>query len=108
MPVGPFFALLLPVVGNYLFERFAVAKGLSFLPFQIQQSLTAKLGDDEKQQSLIAKLQKGQSLTDELEKVSNMTVVQEVSRDGFAMVMSDGSVKAVPQVLFDKLSSQSP
>lgn len=49
---------LLPVVGNYLFECFAVAKGLSFLPLQIQQSLTAKLGDDEKQQSLIAKLQK--------------------------------------------------
>ena len=95
---------LLPVVGNYLFERFAVAKGLSFLPLQIQQSLTVKLGDDEKQQSLTAKLQKSQSLTDELEKVSNMTVVQEVSRDGFAMVMSDGSVKAVPQVLFDRLS----
>ena len=95
---------LLPVIGGYLFDHFGGAKEFPFLPNRIQQSLTAKLGNGVIQQSLTAKKQKGQSLTDELENVSDMTVVQEVSRDGFAMVLSDGRVKAVPQMVFDRLS----
>lgn len=37
-------------------------------------------------------------------KSESILSVQEVSRDGFAMSMSDGSVKAVPQMLFNRLS----
>ena len=95
---------LLPVVGAYLIERFANNEVLTFLPAQIQQSLTAKLADDEKQQSLTAKFQIGQSLTGELMKTSETLVVKEVSRDGFAMSLSDGRVKAVPQMVFNRLS----
>ncbi len=95
---------LLPIVGAYLFNRFAVTEGMSFLPVQIQQSLTAKLADDEIQQSLTAESKIGQSLIDQCGGNAKMPIVQEISKDGFAMGLSDGSVKAVPQMLFDRLS----
>ena len=111
---------LLPVIGTYLIERFGnLNSGVAFLPEQIKQSLFAKLmpaqigqsltdelSVGEKQQSLIAKsspIQIGQSLTDELGD-GKVLVVREISRDGFAMSLSDGSVKAVPQMVFNRLS----
>ena len=111
---------LLPVIGAYLIERFGnLNGGVAFLPEQIQQSLSAKLmpaqigqsltdelSGGEKQQSPTAKsspIQIGQSLTDELGD-GKVLVVQGISRDGFAMSLSDGSVKAVPQMVFNRLS----
>lgn len=58
--------------------------------FQIRHSLNGELGDGENQQTLSANFE--------------MLAVKEVSRDGFAMNLSDGSVKAVPQMVFDRLS----
>lgn len=46
----------------------------------------------------------GQAVSDELNNAWKILPVQEISRDGFAMSLSDGSVKAVPQMLFDRLS----
>ena len=111
---------LLPVIGAYLIERFGnLNGGVAFLPEQIQQTLSAKLmpaqigqsltdelSGGEKQQSPTAKsspIQIGQSLTDELGD-GKVLVVQGISRDGFAMSLSDGSVKAVPQMVFNRLS----
>ena len=111
---------LLPVIGAYLIERFGnLNGGVAFLPEQIQQTLSAKLmpaqigqsltdelSGGEKHQSPTAKsspIQIGQSLTDELGD-GKVLVVQGISRDGFAMSLSDGSVKAVPQMVFNRLS----
>ena len=111
---------LLPVIGAYLIERFGnLNGGVAFLPEQIQQALSAKLmpaqigqsltdelSGGEKQQSPTAKsspIQIGQSLTDELGD-GKVLVVQGISRDGFAMSLSDGGVKAVPQMVFNRLS----
>ena len=69
-----------------------------------QHSLSGELGENGKKQSLIAKLQKGQSVSEELENAAETSAVQEISKDGFAMVLSDGSVKAAPQMIFDRLS----
>lgn len=89
---------LYPVVGNYLFERFGQGRTeagkITFLPNQIQQSLTAKLQDGEKRQSLTAKFTSEQITT----------LATAFSSDGFAMSLPDGSIKPVPQMLFDRLS----
>ncbi len=72
--------------------------------FQIRHSLNGELWLDEIRHSLngeFAPLQIAQSMTAKSESILS---VQEVSRDGFAMSMSDGSVKAVPQMLFNRLS----
>ena len=60
----------------------------------IQQSLIAELQDEGKQQSLTAKFAETQ----------DSLIVTGISPDGFAMSLSDGSVKIVPQALFDRLS----
>nr|MCR5456207.1 PDDEXK nuclease domain-containing protein [Bacteroidales bacterium] len=79
------------VIGKYLYERFGngatPTNSIVFLPDIIQQSLTADSSEDNKQQSLTAELS-----------------VVKTSSDGFAMVLSDNTVKAVPQMLFDRLS----
>ena len=67
---------------------------ITFLPPQIQQSLIAELQDEGKQQSLTAKSARAQE----------SLIVTGISPDGFAMSLSDGSVKTVPQALFDRLS----
>ena len=67
---------------------------ITFLPPQIQQSLIAELQDEGKQQSLTAKFAETQ----------DSLIVTGISPDGFAMSLSDGSVKTVPQALFDRLS----
>ncbi len=89
---------LRPVIASYLFERFGKDKvesaSISFLSSQIQQSLIAELQEDEKQQSVTAKSVKMQ----------DSLIVTGISPDGFAMSLSDGSVKTVPQALFDRLS----
>ena len=73
---------LLPVIGAYLIERFGnLNGGVAFLPEQIQQTLSAKL-----------------------EMLPGQPEVTGISRDGFAMSLSDGSVKAVPQMVFNRLS----
>lgn len=71
-----------------------VSTPITFLPSQIQPSLIAELQDKGKQQSVTAKLTK----------MSDSLIVTGVSPDGFAMSLSDGSVKTVPQALFDRLS----
>ena len=76
------------------------------MPEQIQQALSAKLMPAQIGQSLTdesSPIQIGQSLTDELGD-GKVLVVQGISRDGFAMSLSDGSVKAVPQMVFNRLS----
>ena len=99
---------LLPVIGEYLWTRFGQGTGgVSFLPDQIQQALSAKLEDGEKQQSLIGELSddgKQQSLIAEFAEVVGLQKVVGISRDGFAMSLADGSVKAVPQMVFNRLS----
>ena len=86
------------VIANYLFERFGgetvESSPITFLPPQIQQSLIAELQDEGKQQSLTAKSARAQE----------SLIVTGISPDGFAMSLSDGSVKTVPQALFDRLS----
>ena len=80
------------VIGKYLYERFengaTPTNSIVFLPDIIQQSLTAESSADNKQQSPTAEL----------------SSVVKTSSDGFAMALSDNSVKAVPQMLFDRLS----
>lgn len=124
---------LLPVIGTYLTKRFGDLSGsIGFLPKQIQQTLSAKLmparigqsltdelSEDEKQQTPTAQtrsIQIGQSLTDELVEDrkhqsvitesgdGKVLVAQEISKDGFAVSLSDGRVKAAPQMVFDRLS----
>ena len=89
---------LRPVIANYLFERLGKDKvksaSIPFLSSQIQQSLIAELKDEGKQQSVTAKSAKMQ----------DSLMVTGISSDGFAMSLSDGSVKTVPQALFDRLS----
>ena len=53
-----------------------------------------RLQDEGKQQSLTAKFAETQ----------DSLIVTGISPDGFAMSLSDGSVKVVPQALFDRLS----
>ena len=83
------------VIANYLFERFGgetvESSPITFLPPQIQQSLIAEFQDEGKQQSLTAKSARAQE----------SLIVTGISPDGFAMSLSDGSVKTVPQALFD-------
>ena len=99
---------LLPVIGEYLWTRFGQGTGgVSFLPDQIQQALSAKLQENQKQQSLIGELSddgKQQSLIAEFAEVVGLQKVVGISRDGFAMSLADGSVKAVPQMVFNRLS----
>lgn len=82
------------VIGTYLLHHFGKShqniEKLIVLPISIQQSLIGESAIGEKQQSPIAEL-KGASITG-------------ISPDGFAMSFSDGSVKVVPQMLFDRLS----
>ena len=88
------------VIANYLFERYGgetvESSPITFLPPQIQQSLIAELQDEGKQQSLTAKSARAQE----------SLIVTGISPDGFAMSLSDGSVKTVPQALFDRLSKR--
>ena len=99
---------LLPVISEYLWTRFGQGTGgVSFLPDQIQQALSAKLQENQKQQSLIGELSddgKQQSLIAEFAEVVGLQKVVGISRDGFAMSLADGSVKAVPQMVFNRLS----
>ena len=89
---------LRPIIGGYILERFGRGKGMAdeiaFLPSLIQQSLIAELRDGEKQQSVTAESVSSQGIS----------AITATSRDGFAMSLSDGSIKAVPQMLFDRLS----
>ena len=100
---------LRPVIGSYLMSR-----------FQIGQTLSDELSESQKQQSLIGELgqaligqtvsdelpttQKQQTLSAKLEMLPGQPEVTGISRDGFAMSLSDGSVKAVPQMVFNRLS----
>ena len=99
---------LLPVIGAYLIERFGnLNGGVAFLPEQIQQTLSAKLMPAQIGQSLSDELpatQKQQTLSAKLEMLPGQPKVTAISRDGFAMSLSDGSVKAVPQMVFNRLS----
>ena len=99
---------LLPVIGAYLIERFGnLNGGVAFLPEQIQQTLSAKLMPAQIGQSLSDELpatQKQQTLSAKLEMLPGQPEVTGISRDGFAMSLSDGSVKAVPQMVFNRLS----
>ena len=89
---------LRPIIGRYILERFGqgkeIADEIAFLPSQIQQSLIAELRDERKQQSVTA----------ESASFQGIPIITATSRDGFAMSLSDGSIKAVPQMLFDRLS----
>lgn len=89
---------LRPIIGRYILERFGQEKGMAdeiaFLPSPIQQSLIAELQDGRKQHSVTAESASSQGIP----------VITATSRDGFAMSLSDGSIKAVPQMLFDRLS----
>ena len=89
---------LKPVVAAYLMER-----------FQIRHSPNGELVLDEIRQSLTGEFALiGQTVSDELgegDSVSqDVLPVKEVSKDGFAMSLIDGSVKAVPRMVFDRLS----
>lgn len=102
---------LLPAIGAYLIERFGkdnvLPNGMEILPAQIQQTLSAKLLAAPKQQTLTAKSGDGgiqQTLSVISANADEKLVVAGVSRDGFAMSLSDGRVKAVPQMVFDRLS----
>lgn len=83
---------LLLAIGDYLIERFGkdnvLSNGAEILPAQIQQTLSAKLLAVSKRQTLSVI----SANTEETLGVTGM------SRDGFAMSLSDGSVKAVPQM----------
>ena len=96
------------MIGAYLIERFGnLNSGVAFLPEQIQQSLSAKLMPAQIGQSLTGELpdtQKQQTLSAKLEMLPGQPEVTGISRDGFAMSLSDGSVKAVPQMVFNRLS----
>lgn len=88
---------LRPVIGVYVYERFGQGEAVTdepLFPPQIQQSLIAELQDAGKQQSVTA----------DSARLQGMPSITGISRDGFAMSLSDGSIKAVPQMLFDRLS----
>lgn len=89
---------LRPIIGAYILNRFGKGNGRSdetlFLPSQIQQSLIAELQGEEKQQSMTAESALSQG----------SPAITGTFHDGFAMSLSDGSIKAVPQMLFDRLS----
>ena len=89
---------LRPIVAKYLYEHFGQYSGNAGRNqdalVSIQQSLIAELQNFEKQQSATA----------ELRAQNDQLSVRGTSPDGFAIVLSDGSVKAEPQMLFDRLS----
>lgn len=89
---------LRPIVAKYLYERFG----------QYNNEIVHRHREiDSIQQSLIAELlgsEKKQSLTAELTMRNEQFPVRGTSPDGFAIIMEDGSVKAEPQMLFDRLS----
>lgn len=89
---------LRPIVAKYLYERFG----------QYNNEIVHRHREiDSIQQSLIAELlgsEKKQSLTAELTMQNEQFPVRGTSPDGFAIIMDDGSVKAEPQMLFDRLS----
>lgn len=89
---------LRPIVAKYLYERFG----------QYNNEIVHRHREiDSIQQSLIAELlgsEKKQSLTAELTMQNEQFPVRGISPDGFAIIMDDGSVKAEPQMLFDRLS----
>ena len=89
---------LRPIVAKYLYERFG----------QYNNEIVHRHREiDSIQQSLIAELlgsEKKQSLTAELTMCNEQFPVRGTSPDGFAIIMDDGSVKAEPQMLFDRLS----
>ncbi len=86
------------VIGKYLVQQFGKEKvmnnGISLVHHRIQQSLIAELQAFSKQQSVIA----------ESVRANELPTVVNISSDGSAMSMSDGSIKVVPQMLFDRLS----
>lgn len=89
---------LRPIVAKYLYERFGLYNNEIVHRYReidsIQQSLIAELLGSEKKQSLTA----------ELTMQNEQFPVRGTSPDGFAIIMDDGSVKAEPQMLFDRLS----
>lgn len=89
---------LRPIVAKYLYERFG----------QYNNEIVHRHREiDSIQQSLIAELlgsEKKQSPTAELTMRNEQFPVRGTSPDGFAIIMDDGSVKAEPQMLFDRLS----
>ena len=93
-----FYPELRHVVAKYLYERFGqygshVVHRHNVLD-SIQQSLIAELQNSENQQSPTAGLASHKS----------QLLVKGTSPDGFAIILEDGSVKAEPQMLFDRLS----
>ena len=82
------------VIGAYLLRHFGaldyLSERLMVFPAKIHQSLISESAAEEKQQSPIGEFKE--------------TAIAEISPDGFAMSLSDGSVKAVPQAMFDRLS----
>lgn len=113
---------LAPVIGSYLQERFQIHHSPSGELKQsgIQHSLSGESKDVQIGQSLIGELALaliGQTVTDELVEdgkqqpltaklptAQGTLAVANVSRDGFALSLSDGSVMAAPQMLFNRLS----
>lgn len=86
---------LRPIIGTYLLKRFGQKETtITFLPAQIQQSMTAELPHTQIQQSVTA----------ESASFQGKPVITGISHDGFAMSLSDGNIKVVPQMLFDRLS----
>lgn len=89
---------LRPIVAKYLYERFGLYNNEIVHRYReidsIQQSLIAELLGSEKKQSPTA----------ELTMRNEQFPVRGTSPDGFAIIMDDGSVKAEPQMLFDRLS----
>jgi len=103
------FPELKPVIGVYLKERFQIHHSPSgeFGLSEIQHSLSGDLSMlqiGQIESGKIAASEKQQSLTANLSDTQEKPVVQGVSRDGFAMQLSNGNVKAVPQMVFDRLS----
>ena len=102
------------VVRNYsdsekLKERLPIRQSLSggFNEEAIGQSLIGELGQALIGQSVsdeLPAIQKQQTPSAKLAMIPGQPEVTGISRDGFAMSLSDGSVKAVPQMVFNRLS----
>lgn len=83
------------VIIDYLYKRFGGdGNEVAFLPTEIQQSLTAEFAEQSIQQSATA----------ELTIANQESTGVMLSSDGFAMQLPDGSVRPVPQMLFNRLS----
>ena len=104
-----YFPELKPVIGLYLKERFQIRQSLNgeFKNEAIGQSLIGELGQALISQTVsdqLSESKKQQALPTKLEMLPGQPEVTGISRDGFAMSLSDGSVRAVPQMVFNRLS----